>query len=360
MYNEVRDNPELLSLLTKDAAKVAGVWRPKARWLGYAQRINREIERAGLKDFRINYRLLKGFSQGGTPMPTLPQNFVKRAVWQTVERMPIMRTILAEERRLVKALHRKQVSEEIVLAQFVLSELEREGKNFIPPDGLAHGSAEDTFTDNERVMTALWVEHLARAFDTYRLISAKKVETIVEVGSGLVQTTLAHQTMNPHLKWVVNIDIPPVLYIAGQYLRSISGVEVVDYSETRDLKRIYPQEASDGRLRVYMLATWQTPRLEAKVDLFLNSASFQEMDRETCLAYAKEIARLVQKWAVLHCGRGGEKSKIDAGAVSADFVLDAFRQRFNTHDVHSGDWQKWYQQSGYATHIFTRKGIEQR
>ena len=357
MDRGVRDNPELLSLLMNDAAKAPGVWCPKARWLGYAQRITNEIERVGLKDFRTNYRLLKGFSEGGTPLPTLPRNLVKRVLWRTVESMPVMRAILAEERRLVSAMHRTQVNAKIVLAQLILAELERDGQMFVPPDGLAHGGAEDAFTSNGCVMTALWVDHLARAFDIYRLISAKKVETIAEVGSGLVQTTLAHQSLNPHLKWAVNIDIPPVLYIAGQYLRSIPTVEVVDYSATRDLKRIHPQAASDGRMRVYMLAPWQTPRLEAEVDLFLNAASFQEMDRETCAAYAKEITRLVRKWAILHCGRGGEKGEIDPNAVSADFVLDAFRESFATHEIHSGAWQMWYQRSEYVTHIFAREGV---
>ena len=168
---------------------------------------------------------------------------------------------------------------------------------------------------------------------------------------------MAHQSLNPNLKWVVNINVPPVLYIAGQYLRSIPSVEVVDYSATRDLKRINPQAASDGRTRVYMLAPWQTPQLETEVDLFLNAASFQEMDSETCAAYAKEIIRLVRKWAILHCGRGGEKGEIDLNAVSADFVLGALRENFSTHQVHSGAWQTWYQQPEYPTHIFAREGV---
>ena len=354
MNQQVCDNPELLALLMRDAANAPGVWRPKARWHDYAVRIADEIERSGLKDFRTNYRLLKGFSEGGIPSPNLPRHSVKKAIWRAVSGLPVVATILSEERRLVAAEHRARIETEIVRAQLVLAELERGGQMFRPLEGLANGGAEDAFEWREHVMTPIWVDHLTRATDIYRTIPTQNVETIVEVGSGLAQSTLAHLAVNRHLKWIVNIDIPPVLYIAGQYLRSIPCVDLVDYAATHDFDRVIPEAAADGRTRVYMLPPWQTTRLDTEGDLFLNAASFQEMDRETCAAYAREITRMARRWVIMHCGRGGDQEPLDTNAIAAEFVLDLFRKNFADHQIYSGSWQTYYQRTSYVTHVFAR------
>jgi len=354
MTRDVQDNTALLAQLMKDSVDASADWRPKARWHGYAMRIANEIERAGLENFRTNFRLLKGFTTGGNPLPDEPRNPLKKAIWRAVAGLPVVARILSEERHLVAAEHQGRMASEIGRAQLVLSELERSGLTFQPPEGLANGGAEDAFEWNGHLLTPVWVEHLMRAVELYQKIPTESVDTIFEVGSGLAQTTLAHVALNPKLKWIVNVDIPPVLYIASQYLRSIPGVEVVDYTSTRDLDRIVPAAAQDGRTRIYMLPPWQTSRLDAEADLFLNAASFQEMDRESCAAYAMEANRITKKWAVLICGGRTENETPDPNVVGANFVLDLFGDKFDDQETCSGSWQKWYRHESYLSHYFAR------
>ena len=135
--------------------------------------------------------------------------------------------------------------------------------------------------------------YLTRIADFYTRIPPSEVTSILEIGPGLGLSTLAHMTLNPHLRIVANVDIVPVLYLSTQFLRTVDGVDLVDYREMRDTSR--SRSTPRQRRRLYQMAPWQLPKLEGQIDYFFNAFSFQEMEEEVIRSYAAEIFRLVDK-----------------------------------------------------------------
>jgi len=68
------------------------------------------------------------------------------------------------------------------------------------------------------------------------------------------------------------------------------GNEVIDYEQTRNLNSI---SFSHNDLReIITICPWQIEKVDAKFDLFWNSASFQEMTKDMVINYTKHIDRL--------------------------------------------------------------------
>jgi putative sugar O-methyltransferase len=340
--SEVSEDPALLATMLTDAAESGPLWRPAAYWQGYCQRIERELKRAGLSNLRINQALLKGFALGGAPRPTLPRAAWKRAVWRGLERMPGTATVVAEYRRLLAASHGRAVNAEVDHARLALDRLAAALPQLTPPEGLANGGAEDSFFWRGHTVTADWVRQLARLADFYRAVPRNEIKAIVEIGPGLGLSTLAHVTLNPALRLVINCDIPPVLYVSTQFLKSVPSVEVVDYREAASGDALVPR--GPDRPTLYQLAPWQLPAAEFEVDAFFNAFSFQEMERDICRSYAAVVSPRVSHYVLLHSSVAGHKP--GAGGqrqpVTMAFLKQTFSARFPNTIGLGGLWAELY------------------
>jgi hypothetical protein len=111
-------------------------------------------------------------------------------------------------------------------------------------------------------------------------------------------------------------------------LKSIPEIEVYDYRQSRNLDSIAIEH--DKYPRIYQLAPWQLPKVNGNFEAFMNLASFQEMERETCSSYADLIKPMVKYCVLLlnlkhgHAfGAGGQKHPI-----TMDFLLNLFFDAF--------------------------------
>lgn len=326
---QLKDNTALLNAMMHGGEEEAVVWRPTSYWRGYCRRITRELDATGLKDVRVNQRVLKGFAAGGAPQPTQPLAAWKRAVWRVGEQMPAVSRIVAEYQRLIRAVHQQHAQTRIQLSQIVIERIADSFPDLSPPDGLANGGAEDTFEWRGHMVTADWIQFLARAAAFYRHVPPASVRSILEVGPGLGLSSLAHIALNPGLRMIVNVDVPPVLYVATQYLRSVKGVHVVDYCDFPESGEVVAKPV-DGKLTIYQIAPWQLPRLKGPIDLFHNAYSFQEMEREICANYSKVVAEMVEKhvWLMSSIdghlpGAGGQHKPIPL-----EFLIELFQEKY--------------------------------
>ncbi len=228
---QIRDDPSLLTCMLADEAHSDPSWRAMPYWQPYCDRIRRELARNGLAGMRTNQILLKGFASDGMSQPLLPHAAWKRLIWHAVEAMPGVARVVAENRRLLHATHQRAINAEIRSARLALDRIAEDFPNMTPPEGLANGGAEDAFTWRGHIVTADWLKHLTRIADFYHAVSADEVREILEIGPGLGLSTLAHIALNPGLRVVVNCDIAPILYISNQFMKSIPGVDTVDYRE---------------------------------------------------------------------------------------------------------------------------------
>jgi putative sugar O-methyltransferase len=312
-----------------DSRQAAPLWRPTAYWEPYCARIARELARTGLKDVRVNQRLLKGFALGGVPQPTLPRAAWKRGIWRLVAGAPVARLIVTEHRRLIAAEHARAVRGAVLHAAGVIDALAADFPGLAPPAGLDAGGAEDAFDWRGHRVTAHWVEYLCRAADFYGAVKPEAVRAILEIGPGLGLSTLAHLGLNPQLELVVNCDIPPVLYIATQFLRAVPDIHVIDYLDWRGGVR----GPRDGAPTVIQIAPWQLPELTQSVDAAFNDFSFQEMEREVCEAYAGIVRARTTGAVFLHAmaeghrpGAGGQRAPVGMGflrgLLEGDFPVE--------------------------------------
>jgi putative sugar O-methyltransferase len=133
----------------------------------------------------------------------------------------------------------------------------------------------------------------------------------------------------PHFRYV-NLDIPPMHFVAQQYLSAVMGDEnVSSYASTRHLEEI-PLES----LRpLSALCPWQLPRLRGTLDLFVNFISFQEMEPDIVLNYLAEVDRLGAKHVLLRNLREGKQVRrsgsdlgVETPIVASDY--DRFLPRY--------------------------------
>ena len=337
-----------------DSRRAAPLWQPTAYWQPYCARIARELARTGLKDVRVNQRLIKGFALGGAPQPTLPRAAWKRVVWRLAAGAPVVRLIVAEHRRLVAAEHARAVRGAVLHAAEVLDDLAADFPGLRPPAGLDAGGAEDAFDWRGHTVTAHWVEYLCRAADFYGAVAPERIHAILEIGPGLGLSTLAHLALNPHLKLVVNCDIPPVLYVATQFLRASPGLRVIDYLDWRAGARASAE--SGARPVLVQIAPWQLADLAEPVDAAFNAFSFQEMEQDICRAYAAIVARRTTGWLCLHGSVEGHKP--GAGGqqvpVGMSFLRRLFAPDFPDEVATPGHWVRLYGRDSREAAVLAR------
>jgi putative sugar O-methyltransferase len=348
------DDAALLSMMIEDAERSGPLWTATAYWRGYAGRITAELARSGLANLRTNQRLLKGFALGGVPEPELPRSGWKRAAWRVLQAAPGTRHMIAEHRRVLGGLYARHRETSQQHARMVMDEIARAFPDLKPPMGIANGGADDAFMWRGSILVPQFVMYLARAADFYARFERKNVSSILEIGPGLGFSTLAHMTLNPHLRSVVNVDIVPVLYLSTQFLKSIDGVEVVDYRALRDAERVAIEPAS-GSLRIFQLAPTQLQRLDGAIDVLFNAFSFQEMEADVCRSYATEAVRLVRGGVMLHGwtaghkpGAGGQKAP-----VTLTFLESLFKDNFPSIAQLDGFWPRLYDGDPALTRLMT-------
>ncbi|MEZ5669654.1 MAG: putative sugar O-methyltransferase [Alphaproteobacteria bacterium] len=334
--HSVDDDPDLLDLMMRDAERQSGVWQPQAKWRDYARRIDRELRRVGLADFRSNQDILSGFTEGGLPRPAMPHGRFKRLMWDRIATLPVVRRIVGEYEHLLLGQHRSKLSANKSHARMMLDRIADTVDHFEPPAGMDAGGGDDTFIWRGRAVSAAWVQYVSRAVDLYRSVDRSAVGSILEIGPGLGFSTLAHFALNPELRLVVNVDIPPVLYVATQFLKAIPGLTVVDYRQTRDLDRIDLTLPPAPERRVYQLAPWQIARLAGEVDVGLNAASFAEMSPEVCANYARHVCAAVRHTVMLHTFPPEEAT--DDGPLSGRYLVGLFADAFPRTTVLDSGW----------------------
>lgn len=351
----IADDPALLSMMVQGAQQSGPLWIATTYWQGYRDRILRELARSGLRGMRNNQVLLKGFAFGGLPRAELPGTAWKRAVWQTLSVLPGVSRIIAEHDRVLAAEYERHKATRRNLARVAMDEIAKAFPDLKPPSGIANDGADDAFIWRGHVLVPAYTMYLSRLADFYTRVPPKEVTSILEIGPGLGLSSLAHMTLNPHLRVIANVDIVPVLYLSTQFLRSVAGVDLVDYREMRDHVST-AIEPSDRGVRLYQMAPWQLPKLEGQIDYFFNSFSFQEMEEEIVRNYAQEIFRLVDKGALIHSmveghkrGAGGQRAP-----VTLEFLTQVFSEKWPNARPIDGFWPRLYGGSAGLTRLMTR------
>ena len=138
--------------------------------------------------------------------------------------------------------------------------------------------------------------------------------TVLEIGGGF--GTLGEILSKGSIEGLryIDIDIPPMSFIAQHYLTEVLGENnVATFTQTSSSNSIdinfLPKAA--------VLCSWQIEKLKGKVDLFVNFISFQEMEPHIVKNYLGHVSRLESQWVLLRNMREGKQLR-NNGLVGVD------------------------------------------
>lgn len=141
-------------------------------------------------------------------------------------------------------------------------------------------------------------------------------ETIVELGSGSGHQAEILAKAYPNLT-ILLFDLPSQIFLCETYLtESLGKDKIVSTEETlnwSDLSKI-----SSGK--IHFFGNWQIPMVESKKhDLFINAASFGEMEPEVVQNYLKYIKPSAQNIYLLQARNGKELHRVTKATTFNDY-----------------------------------------
>jgi len=152
------------------------------------------------------------------------------------------------------------------------------------------GRPEDFFTVNGHHYTFATLYYYAQYIWAAQKIDFSKIQTVVELGSGPGFFAEILKKLHPHLTLSL-FDLSPQLYVCSAYLKAALGNQLLDYRAAKKIKSLLDQPT--GTVGFY--GAYRFPMItENKVDLFWNSASFQEMEPEVVHNYLSFVRRSCQ------------------------------------------------------------------
>lgn len=339
---DVPNDTELLASLLHDLSSAQEPWNVTPFWSTYHDRMVRTLHRGGVNRLQNNYQLLKGYADGGAPTLVPPANPIKRAVFELIPRLPAVSKVIDEYKRMLVTEHGRLKLAREKLSRIVLEEIHSSFPNMRPPGNVLAGHPAHSFEWNGAAYTAPFVLYLARAADFYRSIPPEEVTSLLEIGPGLAWSSLAHATLNPNLRLIVNVDIPSTIYVSTQFLKAVDAFDVMDYRVFRQqggfdaIAQNKSQETSERPVCI-QLPPWAAPKIEGPIDWAHNAFSFMEMEPKVVEAYAEVISNNVTRgvWLLSNVvghlpGAGGQKDK-----VTFDLIENAFSPHFEReeHDI---------------------------
>lgn len=290
----MKDNIQLLKLMLRDQKSASPIYRPGPYWERYQSRITSAILKNGISNFRSDSAIGGSWADTFIRDPfDVSYNF-KGTVVDAIMSAPFFRSIRQRYNKLTNdhltaLLDYKSDLYERIFASMI----EEATKKFDIPDTLV-GNTEDVVKIGGEMYAAIYVEFIARMLnfehEGYDLSDKKSV---MEIGGGIGGMTHLISSAFPNVRKFIYIDIPPIIYVATQYLASFFPESVVGYDKTRSMKTI--GFSDDDRLEILCLCPWQLPNISpASIDVLYNSASFSEMTPEIVGNYAEHSKSILK------------------------------------------------------------------
>jgi putative sugar O-methyltransferase len=292
---QIKNNPKLLNLLMGDMEIAPDEWRPTPYWQGYSKRIYSRLQAVGIEGFRTDWEIIKGHGQID---PTLPPTYeggsLRVSLLRILSKTPFFSQISNFYMKKVNAEHglRKNTHDQLVLAITQLLASDLDFKRYMDLIKESGAGLPNVLVDDLDNFSIDFLLHFAQLLTLDSTIGALQMRSVLEIGGGhgKFAEIFIKLAAKPDLTYCL-IDIPPVLYLATEYLRSIFPDRVIDYDQASKMNRITEE---DIRGKILIIPPWLIDRLEMKFDLFWNSASFQEMEKSVVVEYLDRISNICQ------------------------------------------------------------------
>jgi len=171
------------------------------------------------------------------------------------------------------------------------------------------GNPLEQFTFNNRVFSRSFLNYLLGLSFLKQHVDTTKIATVFEIGGGYGTLGEILLSDNRNEIFYINADIPPIAHISSYYLQTLFKKDnVASYYDLKD-KKTLEIETLKEEYSAINISSWQIPKLQGKIDLFVNFISFQEMEPEVVKNYCKHIARLSPQYILLRNIKEGKRKQ---------------------------------------------------
>ncbi len=330
----MKDNQELLDLMVQDQYNQKDIYLPGDYWKGYQKRVVHGIQQYGISNFRNYAEIGKGYADTITkdPLQLLEDhNSIKTKMMKMITNFPKINVIIELYKQLIlnyihESRYYKSQYYECRFGQWLNEVIQ----TYAIPDTM-HGGCEDTVEINNTIYARLYIDFIIRIHNFSQYVPISKLTNIMEIGGGFGAWPHLMLTMFPNIKKVVYIDIPPMIYIATQYLKHHFGNSVIDYSTTRKQHTIEFTDHSE--MEILCLCPWQIEHLNVNIDLLWNSASFSEMTPNIVQNYAAHFKQTSSKNSHVCLILNKTKPHLNHKITLPNEVIHAFSPEFKFENI---------------------------
>ena len=158
------------------------------------------------------------------------------------------------------------------------------------------GNAKKILKINNKIITASDLFHIKYIFDLHNETNVKKINTICEIGQGF--GLLASKFLKIKNYKIILIDLPESNYITIYYLKKLFPRKKIFMDIDVPNKKLTKKIFNKGD--IFIISPW-IDIANVKIDLFINSRSMMEMNKEAILNYFKLIHSKISKNGLFLC-----------------------------------------------------------
>jgi len=317
---QVADDPALLKKMLDDQDRCNDLYKPTNYWAFYEKKFLPELRRHGLRDFRR--RRASVLSSFGATDLRIKAEIEFQPRIRGRNKLTKYLSVLFNKLPFV-ALAASGIDLNDVTLYFywrVKAKFDALGMDLDRCPTSRFGNPEDLLEVNGRPWSRQHLQYCAMFADAAKHINfSSERSTICELGPGMGRNIEIMAHLLPDATFLV-FDIAPQLYVSNLYLQTVFGTRVIPYGEAVSLK----PEAEQAKGRIIILPSWKMPEWSSfKIDVFWNSASFQEMEPGVVLNYLRLVNQMGPEkiyinsmlkgnyWGEWKSGRGGTKAPVE-------------------------------------------------
>lgn len=361
---QVEDDYNLLSKMMEDCKVANDLYKPTNYWFHYQKKFLPELMKKGLKNFRRReYSILTSF--GATDIKIKGRIIQKKNIKGLGLIARLLSNYLNNTKFISLGLNNSIGSGPSDVCDYfyhyVKKKFDKIGFDISNCSMSLFGNPDDVSKINGNYWSTVHLLYGSMFADVIKEIYLKNPPKLVELGAGLGRNVEIFAKIYDKATLII-FDIPPQLYVSNQFLVKVFGERVIPYKDAIKLKvnnNNRFQKLIEGK--IIILPTWKMPEWKSiKIDIFWNSASFQEMEPHIVINYIKLVKEMKPEWIYINAlekgnywgkwkpGRGGTKKP-----VLAKYYFEELNDIYTLHKEFYTD--NFLRKKEYTSWIFKMK-----
>lgn len=353
---QVRDDLPLLAEMMDARFKCDPLYQPTLYWTVGERTFVRELQRVGLKDFRRRKGstlssfgavdlAIKGTVRFDPPIQFRGLGIINRALLWSVQifekcHVTFNANIVHDPTEITKYFYR-----------IVKDKYENMSLDIQKCPASLYGNPEDLIEMGATFWSLAHLQYCSMFIDAAQHMTFGSDMVFCELGSGLGRNVEVLAQLFPKATLFL-FDIPPQLYVAHQYLSEVFGNRMIKYSEAVLLKPASNKNIPDYvKGKIVLLPSWFMPIWSGvQMDIFWNSASFQEMEPNVVVNYLRLVKMMNPTWIYINAlpqGKNGTKIPI-----SDRYYTESLGSLYYLSCSYETDY--FLRSQGYMSYVFKR------